>query len=430
MPSSRTSLRAALNKLFHPRSGEDGTPAAHFRSVLTAFVGLGFQIGVWAVLLADLAASLALSPRSLGVALSVMTASGMATLFVGGRLVDRFGRRPFLLLGVSGAAVFFLLLVLVSGSGGYAALLTVLVFGGVCSTFWELAVNTLGGDHEHRHGGHAMTSLHAGFSGGAALGAFLTGVALWAGVEFGVVYALVAAVLLLLAAVLGFVPLPRREPEVSNEAQPGVSNEAEPLGSGVAGASLLLVPAVAACALILFMAFFTDAALEAFLSIYLRDTLSSGVLLGGTGVAAFHLATCVARLGGAAVLRRISERATLTACGLALAFGMACVVLVGSPALAAVALLVVGVAAAPIAPVVFSRTARAVPAASARALSMVTICGSVAFLVGPPILGAIADISSLRVSLLLPVAFGVGVAVVAGLLPPLAKRKANGKSPD
>ncbi|MDQ3793525.1 MAG: MFS transporter, partial [Actinomycetota bacterium] len=84
------------------------------------------------MLLADLAGALALGPGALGVALSVMTASGIAALLVGGRLADRLGRRPFLLLGAGGTGVLFLVLVPASGSGGYVALLAVLAFGGVC----------------------------------------------------------------------------------------------------------------------------------------------------------------------------------------------------------------------------------------------------------------------------------------------------------
>jgi MFS family permease len=270
---SRTPLRALLNKRFRPPPTEGGTSSAHFRSILAAFVGLGFHVGVWAVLLADLAGALALGPGALGVALSVMTASGIAALLVGGRLADRLGRRPFLLLGAGGTGVLFLVLVPASGSGGYVALLAVLAFGGVCASSWDLAVNALGGDHKRQHGGRVMTPLHAGFSGAAAAGALLSGAALWAGVGFGAVYATVGVGLLALAAILGLVPLPRREPLTSNGTGPEAGE--------TRGPSLLLVPAVAACALIVFMAFSTDAVVEGFLSVDLRDVLSSGALLGG-----------------------------------------------------------------------------------------------------------------------------------------------------
>jgi len=68
----------------------------------------------------------------------------------------------------------------------------------------------------------------------------------------------------------------------------------------------------------------------------------------------------------------------------------------------------VGIAAAPVAPVVFSPTARAVPGAGGRAISLVTVSGYMAFTVGPLLFGAVADVSYLRTSLLLSVTFGLG----------------------
>lgn len=403
---------AEVLRRFYPSTpGSSDLARVQFRAILVAFVGLGFHVGVWAVLLADLASSLALSPGSLGFALSVMTAAGIIALLASGRLADRLGRRAFLLLGAGGTGGFFLFLVPVGGSGGYAALLVTLVFGGICASSWDLAANSLGGDHERQHGSRIMTLLHAGFSGGAAAGALLSGAALWVGVGFLLLYAIIGISLLLLAAILWRAPLPHHLSRNMDE------DEMTGFRSG-SQSSLLLVPAVAACALMIFMSFSTDAALEGFLSVYLRDVLSSGALLGGTGVAAFHLAATVGRLGSSALLNRIGERAVLVLCGLSSASGMACVVLSSRPELAAAALLLVGVATAPIAPIVFSLTARAVPKESGRAISLVTVSGYVAFTVGPLLIGAVADLTSLRISLLLPVAFGLGVAAAAKILPP------------
>lgn len=416
MSRLRLALRAYLNKLFHPTSGQDETPTARFRSVLVAFLGLGFHVGVWAVLLADLADSLDMSPGMLGVSLSTMTASGIIALLVGGKLADRFGRRVFLLFGIGGTGIFFLLLVPVGGSGSYTALLAALVFGGICASSWDLAVNSLGGDHESQHGARVMTLLHAGFSGGAAAGALLSGAVLWAGVGFRSIYAVVGIALLVLAVLLWRSSLPRHPATISPAAD--AVGPVEPRRNDTPP-SLLLVPAVAACALMIFMSFSTDAALEGFLSLYLRDVLSSGALLGGVGVAAFHIAATVGRLASGPILRRVGDRSVLTLCGLASASGMTCVVLAGRPQLAAAALLLVGLAAAPIAPVIFSLTARAAPEASGRAISLVTISGYVAFTAGPLLIGTVADLTSLRVSLLLPVTFGLGVAAAARFLPSL-----------
>ena len=62
-----------------------------------------------------------------------------------------------------------------------------------------------------------MTLLHAGFSGGAAAGALLSGAALWAGVGFLLLYAIVGISLLLLAAILWRASLPHHLPENMDE---------------------------------------------------------------------------------------------------------------------------------------------------------------------------------------------------------------------
>lgn len=431
---SRALLRPA-----RPDGGAEGPPPpdddpggdrarrrrAHFHAVLAAFSGLGFHVGVWVVLLADLASSLGLTPGSLGLALSAKTASGVAALVAGGRLVDRLGRRPALLLGAGGTGAFFLLMAGVSGpaGGGYPALLLAFVVGGACSGAWDLAANALGGDHEREHGVRAMAPLHAGFSFGAAAGALASGAALAGGAGFRAVYVAVGAALLVLSAALWRAPLPRRpreEREGPKWERSGGSDGRHPAPRR-RSRPLVLVPAVAACASAVFLAFSADAALEGFLSIYLRGTLSSGALLGGAGLASLYLAGALGILAVGAVLGRVGERRVLALCGLAGAAGMAAVLSAGRPALAAAALLVVGAATAPVAPVVFSLVARAVPGASGQAISLVTVSGYAAFTVSPPLVGSLADLTSLRVSLLLLVASCLGVAAVARAMPPVAR---------
>ena len=64
---------------------------------------LGFVWGSFAVLLADLSRSLGLSPGPLGLALSGGTIASFPVMVLSGRVADRAGRRP--LLVVSGASM-------------------------------------------------------------------------------------------------------------------------------------------------------------------------------------------------------------------------------------------------------------------------------------------------------------------------------------
>ena len=53
---------------------------------------LGFHVGVWAVQLAPLC-GLRLNPAALGAAVTVAASAWLVTLFAGGTLADRAGRR-------------------------------------------------------------------------------------------------------------------------------------------------------------------------------------------------------------------------------------------------------------------------------------------------------------------------------------------------
>ncbi|MGH3087152.1 MAG: MFS transporter, partial [Rubrobacteraceae bacterium] len=236
-------------RVFSPFETSD--ERSHFRAIMLAFCAMGFHVGVWAVLLADLAGSLSLSPGVLGVALTCQSAAGVVALLAGGRLADRFGRRPLLVAGVAGTGVYLALLAFVES---YGALLAVLVFSGVVGLY-DLACNALGGDHERQHDVKAMTLFHAGFSGSAALGAFGSGVALSAGIGFGTVYVISGGGILLFAFAATRLPLPRRVAETDGEE------------SSRRTFDLLRVPAVLACVAIIFMCFSTDAALEGYTSI-------------------------------------------------------------------------------------------------------------------------------------------------------------------
>jgi len=237
-------------------------PGLHFRVILAAFLGLGFYVGVWAVLLADLAHTLRLQPDALGVALAGFSLAGIVTLLAGGRLADRLGRRPVLVAGSGGLGLFFLSLTTVRS---FPVFVGACVVGGLCASLYDLAVNTLGGDYERAYGVRAMTLLHAGFSGGAASGAAASAVALAGGLGYRAVLALAGTLLLALATLATRLPLP---PVTTGPADLTMSEAAD--DGPERPTPLWRVPGVLLALAIVGVCFFGDGALEGYTSIYLR----------------------------------------------------------------------------------------------------------------------------------------------------------------
>ncbi len=360
---------------------------AHARIAAGLFAGLGVQVGAWAVLIPDLVASRGLTPAELGVALAVMAATSIGALAAAGPLADRVGRRPLAVAGALGFAAVFVALAVTKSQ---AALWPTMAVYGIASGCLDLAANAVGSDYERAHRTRAMIRLHAGFSAAAAAGA------LAAGAIGPDTYWIVAALYVVLAVGAGLAPLPPHE-ELGHEAPSG-------------RLELLRIPAVATAVGLVTLCFFGDGAIEGYAALFLRDVLESGSLLTGVALAAFHTASLVGRL---VFSRPSNERTVLTIAGLLASAAMAVVVLAEGPALAAAGLLVVGFALAPVVPTALSLAARNAPGRSATAVSLVTTVGYASFVLGPPAVGALAGLTSLRTALVPVVVSTAMIAVLA-----------------
>jgi MFS family permease len=358
--------------------------------LLAAFGVFGLFWGTFAVLLADLSGALDLSPGPLGVALFVGAAASILAMALLGWTSDRLGRRAFLLVsgGVMGAGIAGLAFV-----GGYAALLAALVILYAASGLYDVGINAAAVDLEKAAGRRFMAVLHAAFSAGGVAGALSAGVLLSAGVDYGDVY---LALLPPLGAVVLAVAFTRFPP-------PGEPSGDEARETGLyRNLPLLLVAVIATLALL------SEGEMEHWSGVYLRQTLGLSALLGGSGVAVFYGAMAVGRLGTAFVVRRLGNRRTLLGAGLLAAGGMALALVTREPLLVVAGFLVVGLALSAVVPIAFSVAGDLAPGRAGAAISVVTTLGYGGFLLGPVIVGGLAEAVGLRTAL--------GIIAVAGLL--------------
>lgn len=363
---------------------------------LGAFGFFGFFWGNFAVLLADLSRALDLSPGPLGFALFIGAAASILPMAILGRISDRIGRRPFLVIC---ACVFGIGIFGLSLSGAYAVFLVVIVILYAAAGLYDVGINAAAVDLEKAMGRRIMSYLHAGFSTGGAVGALTAGVLLQAGVNYRLVY---LGVLIPLAAVIAAF-LTIRFPHIEQPSE----GETRGILALYRNASLMLVAVIATLGLL------AEGEMEHWSGVYLRQTLEMPALLGGSGVAVFYGAMAVGRLGAAGTIARFGDRRTLIGAGLLTAGGMALALVTSEPLLVVAGFLFVGLALAAVVPIAFSLAGDLAPGRAAAAISTVTTIAYSGFLLGPVIIGGLAEVFGLRLALGTIAVAGVSIFILS-----------------
>jgi MFS family permease len=161
-------------------------------------------------------------------------------------------------------------------------------------------------------------------------------------------------------------------------------------------------------------------------ALYLDDHLDTGGGVAALGFAAFSLAMLLGRFSGDALVdrfgsvRMVRTGATISSVGLGLGL------LINTPAAMIVAFGLVGLGVSILFPLVFKSAATFPGVSRGRAVAGVATIGYTGFLIGPPLLGWIAEPTSLRVSLAIAVVLCAAVALLA---PATSRRAASTRAP-
>jgi hypothetical protein len=155
------------------------------------------------------------------------------------------------------------------------------------------------------------------------------------------------------------------------------------------------------------LALLSEGQVGAWSGIYLRDALGLGALAGGSRVAVFYAAMAAGRFATSRAVERLGNRTTLMVAGLLTASGMALALATTPPILAVAGFLLVGLAVVGMVPVAYSVAGDLAPGRAGSAVSVVSTLGYSGFLIGPPLIGGLAELIGLRGAL--------GVVAVADL---------------
>jgi hypothetical protein len=154
--------------------------------------------------------------------------------------------------------------------------------------------------------------------------------------------------------------------------------------------------AVTLIGLLCFLVMTTEGAVADWAGIYLTGTGASHAM-SAIGFAGFSLGMALARLGGDGLVGRYSRAKVLVGGATLAAASLAVVLLAGQAVVAVLGFVLVGVGVANAVPLLFSAAGRVPP--SGPSLAAVFTIGYLGFILGPPVIGVLADATSLTAAL-------------------------------
>jgi MFS family permease len=157
-----------------------------------------------------------------------------------------------------------------------------------------------------------------------------------------------------------------------------------------------------------------EGAANDWLALALVDTRGASQSLAALAFAGFNAAMLVGRLVGGSAIDRFGRTAVVRVSGATAAVGVLLLCLVPSLPVALAGSLLWGLGLSVVFPAGMSAAGEAVPGRGAEAIAVVATIGYGGFLLGPPLLGFLAESWGLDRALLVVAALAVMVAVLAG----------------
>ncbi len=373
----------------------DSTPApptpARLRQARWAtraqFLALGVLAGFWGVHIPSVKADYALTEATLSMVLLAVAAGAVVALLTAGRVIAALGAQRTTQLTAVFMGVFIALAL--HWPTLPVLLLSMVIMGSAMSLF-DVAINTEGSAIESVGQRPIMGNLHGSFSVGGMAGAMVAGLLIKVGMpatwQLGL--AGVGVAVWVLFSARGMLPT---HPVAAEDS--AAQNAAFQWPTG----TLLVL------GLLAFAGMSAEGAMYDWSVLYLQQDVGLPQAQAAWGYAAFSGAMAAARFGGDALRSRYPERLLLRAGGALSAVAMALVLVTGHPVVAFIGLGLVGAGLAMVVPILYNAASRVPGQTRANAIATVSAIGYSGFLLGPPVIGGLAQISSLTWALALVV---------------------------
>ncbi len=366
-----------------------GTNKGYRLAVGLLFLLQGACFASWASRIPSIQQQLSLSDASLGFVLLALPVGSLLGLPFSGWLIARYGSKK---IATNALLIYGLLLLAVGLSNNVILLLISLGLFGAAGNISNIAINTQAVGVEVKYGKNIMASFHglwslAGFAA-AGIGGFMFAHAI---MPFNHFLIIVTVMVLGLAGSVQFL----LKDDTSSKGSSSFFVKPDK--------SLIKLGSIAFCCMI------CEGAMFDWSGIYFQKVVQADESWVGAGFIAFMSTMATGRFVADRIVNRFGFKTTIQLSGLLIATGL--IIALAFPSLpgATAGFFIIGFGVSSVVPLVYSEAGRSKIVSTGTALASVSSVGFLGFLVGPPLIGIVAGMSSLRVS------FGI-IAVIGFII--------------
>lgn len=359
---------------------------------------MGLVFASWASRIPDVQQSLRLNHGQLGSVLFAIPIGQLAIMSFSGLIVSKVGSKWVLIVATT---LYSLILFAIGWSDTVAHLIACLFFFGVMANVNGIASNTQACFMEKLYGRNIMASFHGlwslGAFAGGIVGAVFAGTSLPISVHFGFMFFLSLVIIALTARYLVGEDTVRAEEE-----------DAPKFSLKTLDKTVLLLGIMG------FGGMFCEGTVYDWSSVYFSSVVKPDEAFIRAGYIAGMGAMTLGRFLADGFVTKYGPAKVLKVCGSLILSGMLLSAALPYLVTATLGFLLVGFGISSSVPICYSIAGRLGTMKASIAITIVSSISFFGFLVGPPIIGWLAEATNLRLVLCLPACFGIFIAFVAG----------------
>ena len=366
------------------------------RSIGLIFFINSFLFGNWVTRIPDVKLAIGLSEAELGFTLLGAPIGALSIMPIAGWINHRLSLGRSI---VFGSILHILAPFVLSFAASFWGLALGMVFFGLTNSWMDIAMNSGAAITEKKVERPVMSTCHGMWSLGAMVGAASGSLVLFFHVDVFTHLLTVTIVGLLLLVFL----------------VQSIFNIREELTQGskvfsLPNLRLLLLAVIGFCILL------SEGAIADWSALYMQEDLNSPVVLVGLAYASYSFLMAIGRFSGDALIPMFGKRKVVFVGGILAAISLGLTLLMGNPYFSLIGFGLTGVGFSCVVPAIFSSAANEPGFSAGAGIASVTVISYSGFLIGPPLIGFLAESHGLTQALGLVVFLSLLVSLIAFLI--------------